>query len=92
MVPASTPSPPPTPPASLPRWDVTAADAGTRLDKFLAGAGRVGSRSRVVTALAHGRVFVNEAEAAPADAALRLTAGDRVCVWTQGLRAVAGVA
>jgi 23S rRNA pseudouridine1911/1915/1917 synthase len=78
MVPAS----PPTPPASLPRWDVTAADAGIRLDKFLAAAGRVGSRSRVVTALGHGRVFVNETEATQADAAVRLTAGDRVCVWT----------
>ncbi len=74
---------PPTarPPATLPRWTVESADAGTRLDKFLAATGRIGSRSRVVTALAHGRVFVNEREAAPADAGARLRAGDQVCVW-----------
>ena len=70
-----------TPPAAVPRWNVTADDAGVRLDKFLASPDRLGSRSRVTTALAHGRVFVNEVEAAASHGALRLTAGDRVCVW-----------
>jgi 23S rRNA pseudouridine1911/1915/1917 synthase len=69
------------PPSAIPRWYAAPADAGTRLDKFLAAPDRLGSRSRVVTALEHGRVFVNDVEVATTDAALRLTAGDRVCVW-----------
>jgi 23S rRNA pseudouridine1911/1915/1917 synthase len=69
------------PPPTAPRWRVTTADAGTRLDKFLAGAGRLGSRSRVVTALDRGRVFVNDVESSMADAASRVNAGDDVCVW-----------
>lgn len=70
------------PPSTQPRWTVLAADAGIRLDKFLAAAERLGSRSRVVTALERGRVFVNDAEAAIAHASTRLAPGDEVCVWT----------
>src|SRR4051812_46877780 len=70
------------PPLTVPRWRVTEDEAGSRLDKFLAAANRLGSRSRVVTALDRGRVFVNDVEAATADGASRVTAGDEVCVWT----------
>ncbi len=70
------------PPRTVPRWRVATDEAGTRLDKFLAAANRLGSRSRVVTALDRGRVFVNDVEVATADAAARVNAGDDVCVWT----------
>jgi 23S rRNA pseudouridine1911/1915/1917 synthase len=60
---------------------VEAADAGQRLDKFLAAPGRAGSRSRAGDAIARGRVFVNDAEAAPADGARLLAAGDAVRLW-----------
>ena len=62
-------------------WTVEEAASGERLDKFLAAAGRVGSRGRAADALARGRVFVNDQEATPADAARRLIAGDRVRFW-----------
>src|SRR5262249_51185055 len=52
-----------------------------RLDKFLAAADRLGSRGRAPAAIERGKVFVNDAEAEPADAARRLNAGDRVRVW-----------
>jgi 23S rRNA pseudouridine1911/1915/1917 synthase len=60
---------------------VETADAGQRLDKFLAAADRAGSRSRASDALARGRVFVNEVEAAPADGARLVAAGDAVRLW-----------
>lgn len=61
-------------------WPVGEA-AGARLDKYLAGEERLGSRSRAVTALERGKVFVNGTEAGIADAARRLTAADIVRVW-----------
>lgn len=64
-----------------PEWTVGAADAGVRLDKFLAGAGRLGSRGRATTALERGKVFLNQAEAGVADAGRRLKARDVVRVW-----------
>ena len=45
-------------------WTVETAEAGQRLDKFLAAADRAGSRSRAADALARGRVFVDDAEMA----------------------------
>jgi 23S rRNA pseudouridine1911/1915/1917 synthase len=63
------------------QWTVTAVDAGMTIDKFLAAAGRLGSRSRAAAARQRGKVFVNGAEAGPALAALRLSAGDTVRVW-----------
>src|SRR5215213_3039297 len=48
------------PPVTAPRWRVTDDEAGSRLDKFLASPNRLGSRSRVVTALDRGRVIVND--------------------------------
>ena len=55
--------------------------AGLRLDKFLAAEGRLGSRGRATAAIQRGKVFLNEREATPEDAATRLAAGDRVRVW-----------
>ncbi len=62
-------------------WTVEAAEAGQRLDKFLAAADRAGSRSRASDALARGRVFVDEAEMAPADGARAMAAGEVVRLW-----------
>jgi 23S rRNA pseudouridine1911/1915/1917 synthase len=60
---------------------VTPADAGLRLDKFLADGARLGSRGRASEALERGKVFVNDTEAGPADAARRLVAGETVQIW-----------
>ena len=64
-----------------PEWTVSDAEAGTRLDKFLAAGDRVGSRARATAALERGKVFVNAAEVGLPDAARRLTSGDIVRVW-----------
>jgi ribosomal 50S subunit-recycling heat shock protein len=66
------------PAVTVPRWRVAEDDAGGRLDKFLASPNRLGSRSRVVTALDRGRVFVNDVEAAAADGSSRVNAGDDI--------------
>jgi len=63
------------------QWTVAAADAGTRLDKFLAAAGRLGSRGRATSALERGKVFVNRDEATLDVAGARLVEGDVVRVW-----------
>jgi 23S rRNA pseudouridine1911/1915/1917 synthase len=62
-------------------WVVTAAEAGLRLDKFLAASERLASRGRAIAALARGKVFVNDDDATDGDAARRLAAGDRVRLW-----------
>jgi 23S rRNA pseudouridine1911/1915/1917 synthase len=62
-------------------WSVADDTAGMRLDTFLADAARLGSRGRAADALAKGKVFVNNREAASDDAARRLHAGDAVRVW-----------
>jgi 23S rRNA pseudouridine1911/1915/1917 synthase len=62
-------------------WIVADADAGVRLDKFLAHDERLGSRGRAVAAIDRGKVFVNGVEAAAADAARRLASGDLVRAW-----------
>jgi 23S rRNA pseudouridine1911/1915/1917 synthase len=62
-------------------WTVTTEEAGTRLDKFLAAEGRLGSRARAAAAIERGKVYLNGAEAATAQAAARLQAGDSVRVW-----------
>jgi 23S rRNA pseudouridine1911/1915/1917 synthase len=66
---------------NLPEWVVTSDDESPRLDKFLAAPQRIGSRARVVAALERGKVFVNDAEATPADAGSRLAEGDVVRLW-----------
>ena len=63
------------------RWTVGSHEAGLRLDKYLAAVDRVGSRSRALSALERGKVFVNEEEAGPDDAARCLAAGDAVRLW-----------
>lgn len=63
------------------RWIVASNEEGGRLDKFLAAPERLGSRGRAAGALDRGKVFLNDSEAAPADAGRRLAAGDRVRVW-----------
>ena len=68
-------------PPSRPRWIAAPADAGARLDKFLAAPDRLGSRSRVADALERGRVFLNGNEANLRDGASKLTAGDQIELW-----------
>jgi 23S rRNA pseudouridine1911/1915/1917 synthase len=65
----------------VPEWIVDAAEAGVRLDKYLAADGRAGSRARAAAALERGKIFFNDREATLADAATRLTAGDTVRLW-----------
>jgi len=67
--------------AAKPRWTVDAEDAGARLDKFLAGTNRLGSRGRAMAMLERRKIFVNEQEASREDAARRLTAGDVMSLW-----------
>ncbi len=63
------------------QWHVRPDEQDVRLDKFLAAADRLGSRSRVVAALERGKVFVNDVEAGLAEASRRLRAGDTIRVW-----------
>jgi len=65
----------------MPEWTVAGADAGLRLDKYLAAEGRAGSRARAASALERGKVFVNDREATLGDAGTRLSAGDVVRLW-----------
>jgi 23S rRNA pseudouridine1911/1915/1917 synthase len=62
-------------------WTVGSADAGQRLDKFLAAPDRAGSRPKAAAALERGKVFVNDREMTLADAAARVAAGDVVRLW-----------
>ena len=63
-------------------WTVTAAEAGLRLDKYLAASDRLGSRSKAASALERGKVYVNGGEVTLADAARVLATGDAVRIWT----------
>jgi 23S rRNA pseudouridine1911/1915/1917 synthase len=62
-------------------WRIGEEAEGVRLDKYLADEARLGSRGRAVAALERGKVYVNDAEAALADAGRRLTRGDVVRLW-----------
>ncbi len=62
-------------------WCIEEDAAGLRLDKYLAGQTRLGSRGRAVAALERGKVSVNGAEAVLADAGRRLALGDVVGLW-----------
>lgn len=64
-----------------PEWTITTAEAGIRLDKFLAAPDRLGSRARAAAAIERGKVFVNDVEADFTATATPLAAGDRVRVW-----------
>ena len=65
----------------MPDWTVGGDEAGLRLDKFLAAAGRAGSRPKAAAALERGKVFVNDREMTLADAAARVKIGDVVRLW-----------
>jgi 23S rRNA pseudouridine1911/1915/1917 synthase len=62
-------------------WPVDPADAGTRLDKFLASPARLGSRAKAFAALERGKVFLNGVEAGIGDASRRVGRGDAIRVW-----------
>jgi 23S rRNA pseudouridine1911/1915/1917 synthase len=65
----------------MPQWTVGRDAAGVRLDKYLAAPDRLGSRARAVDALARGKIFLNDREAASSDAGTRLAEADVVRVW-----------
>jgi len=62
-------------------WVVADAEAGVRLDKFLAAPSRLGSRSRAAAALERRKVFLNGAEVSIAEAARLVVTGDAIRVW-----------
>ena len=62
-------------------WRITPKEADARLDKFLASPERLGSRARALAALERGKIFMNDREAGPDAAGVRLAAGDRVRIW-----------
>ena len=62
-------------------WVAADADAGARLDKFLAAGERLVSRAKAAAALERGKVFVNGTEMTLQDASRRLVPGDTIRVW-----------
>src|SRR5258708_24714899 len=62
-------------------WIVGPDEAGVRLDKYLAAAGRLGAGAKALAGLERGKVFLNGDEAGVANAATRLAAGQIVRVW-----------
>ena len=64
-----------------PSWIVNAAEAETRLDKWLAAPNRLGSRSKSLSAIEKGKVFVNDVEQTAADAGRKLQSGETVRLW-----------
>jgi 23S rRNA pseudouridine1911/1915/1917 synthase len=62
-------------------WQVNESDEGLRLDKWLAAAERLGSRSKALYAIERGKVFVNGEEQTVADAARRMQAGEIIRLW-----------
>jgi 23S rRNA pseudouridine1911/1915/1917 synthase len=62
-------------------WQVSEQEDGWRLDKWLAAPERLGSRSRALTALEHGKILLNDAEQTSAEAGRRLRADETIRVW-----------
>src|SRR5262245_48262628 len=62
-------------------WHVKESESGLRLDKWLAAAERLGSRSKALSAIERGKVFVNGVEQTGASAARRLKTGETVRLW-----------
>jgi 23S rRNA pseudouridine1911/1915/1917 synthase len=62
-------------------WQVSEAESGLRLDKWLAAAERLGSRSKALAAIERGKVFIGGVEQTSADAARRMQAGETVRLW-----------
>lgn len=63
------------------QWTIGPDAVGVRLDKYLAGSERLGSRPRALGALERGKIFLNGREATPSEAGTRLAAGDVVRLW-----------
>lgn len=61
--------------------EITPAEAGERLDRWLAAAARLGSRSKAAAALERGKIFLSGVEQGLEDAGRRLVVGDRVRIW-----------
>jgi 23S rRNA pseudouridine1911/1915/1917 synthase len=62
-------------------WIVESADAGMRLDRWLAVRTDAGSRRRAAEWIARGKVYWNGQAADAADGAQTVSAGERVGVW-----------
>jgi 23S rRNA pseudouridine1911/1915/1917 synthase len=62
-------------------WRVSKEEAEGRLDKWLAAAERLGSRSKALSAIERGKVFINDVEQTTADAGRRMKAGETVRLW-----------
>ena len=62
-------------------WRVAHDADGVRLDKFLADAGRLGSRGRAAEALERGKIYLNDVEVGLSDRGRRLSPGDLVRAW-----------
>jgi 23S rRNA pseudouridine1911/1915/1917 synthase len=62
-------------------WTIRGDDAGLRLDKFLAGTGRAGSRLRAAAAIDRGKVSINGIDVGREAAARRLVPGDVIVLW-----------
>jgi 23S rRNA pseudouridine1911/1915/1917 synthase len=62
-------------------WTVGRTEAGVRLDKFLAHAGRLASRGKAAAAIERGKVFVNDTEVTMKQAATPVKQGDVIRVW-----------
>ncbi len=60
---------------------MTAAEAGQRLDKYLAAEDRAGSRRKAIDGLDRRRVFVNGQEIDAAGAATLVRDGDEIRLW-----------
>jgi 23S rRNA pseudouridine1911/1915/1917 synthase len=61
--------------------DVNAGEAGLRLDQWLVRHGGAPSRAKAAAWLERGKVFVNGREVTVADAAGRVSEGDRIGIW-----------
>src|SRR5262245_23186538 len=62
-------------------WRVGESESGLSLDNWLVAAGRLGSRSKALSAIERGKVFVDDVEQTGADAARRLKTGETVRLW-----------
>ncbi len=62
-------------------WTIGEADAGTRLDAWLARQPEIGSRGRARWALERGKIFLNGEDLHFQHGATRLSAGDEVGYW-----------
>jgi 23S rRNA pseudouridine1911/1915/1917 synthase len=63
------------------QWIASEAEAGMRLDKFLAARDRLGSRARSASALERGKIYVNGQAMRLSDAARAVQPGDVVRLW-----------